>query len=455
VELTAQTWGPALLGAVLLCLLWALGRRRGASSDKRAKSSASARDAAESSAAAKAKEPAAKAAASLRPAKPKASNGANASAPQKTAPSSTKASPNAAVAEALGIRAADPASDDGPRAPKAIVWQPPASDRFDDDDITVVHVIPFIDAGAEITVEAPPAAAPTTSEDDQSDEERVSRVDVSYEEGAEPDEVTGTSARILLWAGGDSDRGRVRKRNEDSHLVMPEQSLFAVADGMGGHQGGEIASSIAIDTLRDAFARSDFESHVEGADDAPKRAKELAAAVQLTNECVRSMALADRELSNMGTTLVAARFSPNKQRLYIGNVGDSRCYRLRRGVFRQLTTDHTMASLGMQGPHAKDLYQAIGVSPGVTIDLIVDKPQEDDIYLLCSDGLSKMVSDDEIRQVLIDKPDLDDALYTLIETANDHGGNDNVTVIIVKVLVHDIKALAKAAADAAARRTDA
>src|SRR6478609_8145180 len=168
----------------------------------------------------------------------------------------------------------------------------------------------------------------------------------------------------------------------------------------------------------------------------PSIARPSKAACSPTARCraARAMALADRELSDMGTTLVAARFSPNKQRLYVGHVGDSRCYRLRRGNLRQLTTDHTMASLGMKGPRSNDLYQAIGVSPGLMIDLIVDKPQDDDVYLLCSDGLSKMLSDERVRDVLIENEDLETALYTLIEEANDRGGNDNVTVIIVKVL---------------------
>jgi serine/threonine protein phosphatase PrpC len=146
------------------------------------------------------------------------------------------------------------------------------------------------------------------------------------------------------------------------------------------------------------------------------------------------LAAADRALSGMGTTLVAARFSPNKQRLYVGHVGDSRCYRLRGGTLRQLTTDHTMAALGMKGPHSKDLFQAVGVNERLVIDLIVDKPQDSDVYLLCSDGLSKMLSDKEIRDVLVEQEDLESALYTLIEHANDRGGNDNVTIVIVKVL---------------------
>jgi len=331
--------------------------------------------------------------------------------------------------EAAPVAAPKPARP----APKAIVWAALPADLADE-DITVVHVLPVLDGAEEASIEAA-----SVSIEGEPDEERVSRIELSYEEDAEAEEVTSASARILLHAAGDSDQGRVRKRNEDSLLVMPERSLFAVADGMGGHRGGAVASSLAIDALQDAFDRSAFEGRLQAADNVPRRARELAAAVHMTNECVRSMAFADQELSGMGTTLVAARFSPNKQRLYIGHVGDSRCYRLRAGKLTQLTTDHTMASLGMTGPRANDLYQAIGVTPALMIDLIVDKPRDDDVYLLCSDGLSKMMSDEEVCEVLIAHEDLESALYSLIERANDRGGKDNVTVIIVKVMARASK----------------
>jgi protein phosphatase len=409
VQLDAQAWGPVLLGALAFLVAWGvIGKSR----------------------------------ARARP----ASSASNPSAPGKAGKHEAK-TPRADATSRERVPSLDDTPADAPAAkrsgapekparsgPKAIVWQVPQTDLADDDDITVLRAIPVFDGSTELTVEAAPEA-----KDDEPEEDRVSRVELSYEEGAEADEITASSARILLYAGGDSDRGHVRQRNEDSLLMMPERSLFAIADGMGGHRGGEVASSVAIDTLRDAFCRSTFEGRIHVAGEVPRRARELAAAVQMSNECVRSMALADRELSDMGTTLVAARFSPNKQRLYVGHVGDSRCYRLRRGLLRQLTTDHTMASLGMKGPRSKDLYQAVGVNPDLTIDMIVDKPQEEDVYLLCSDGLSKMLSDDEIREVLVDHQDLESALYTLIELSNDRGGNDNVTVIIVKVLARNSK----------------
>lgn len=328
----------------------------------------------------------------------------------------------------IKLRAADRASNRP--SEQRVSWTVEKPNRLDsdDEDITVLRAIPVFDDG-DLSVDGAMAIDATSTS-----EANTSRIHLCYEEDAEAEEVTAASARILLYATGDSDRGRVRARNEDSVLVMPERSLFAVADGMGGHRGGEIASSLAIDTLEDAFMRSAFDGQVESDEAVPRRARELASAVQMTNECVHAMAVADRALSGMGTTLVAARFSPNKQRLYVGHVGDSRCYRLRNGALRQLTTDHTMASLGMKGPHAKDLYQAVGVNDRLVIDLIVDKPQDGDVYLLCSDGLSKMLSDNEIREVLVEQEDLEGALYTLIEQANDRGGNDNVTIVIVKVL---------------------
>jgi protein phosphatase len=394
-------------GAAALSLAWlAFGKKRPAKAETEPSSSSKSKPKSKSAQPAKSAEPA-KSAKPPKPTKP---------VPPKEKAGSAEAGP------------AEQAKEPRP-TPKAIVWEGAKGD-FADDDITVLHALPMLErSGADIQFATAPDA-----EEGETEDERQSRIEIHYEEGSEVEEVTAASARILLYAAGDSDQGRVRQRNEDSMLVMPERSLFAVADGMGGHRGGEVASSIAIDALQDAFDRNAFEGRVQADGEVPRRARELAAAVHMTNECVRSMALADRELSDMGTTLVAARFSPNKQRLYIGHVGDSRCYRLRRGKLRQLTTDHTMAALGMKGPRSNDLFQAIGTSPGVMIDLIVDKPQDDDIYMLCSDGLSKMLSDDRVREVLLQHEDLETALYSLIEEANDRGGNDNVTVIIVKVL---------------------
>jgi serine/threonine protein phosphatase PrpC len=310
---------------------------------------------------------------------------------------------------------------------------------FDDDlEITLITAFPSAELArfrAAANGEPPPAISSAAMEvEADPDGPQVSRVELSYEAEAEADETTSPTVRILICAIGDSDQGRMRSRNEDSLVVFPERSLFAVADGMGGHASGDVASAVAVDVLRDAFERNVFDAHTESDVEVPRRGRELACAIQMANEAIYSLAQSDPKLHGMGTTMVAARFSPNKQRVYIGHVGDSRCYRLRGSAFRQLTSDHTMSSLGVQGPRSHDLFQAVGVGLTIAIDLIVDKPRGDDLYLLCSDGLSKMVTNDEIRQALLDESDIEAAVYGLMELANDRGGRDNVTIILVKVI---------------------
>jgi protein phosphatase len=267
-------------------------------------------------------------------------------------------------------------------------------------------------------------------------------VKVIYEEEADVEEVTSPHARILISANAASDPGKRRPRNEDSLLVLPERSLFGVADGMGGYQGGDVASALAVDTIRWAFENNVFEGRTASDASVPRRGRELVCAIQMANQAVLRRAKDAPSLKNMGTTVIMARFSPNKQRVYIGHVGDSRCYRLRGGTLRQLTTDHTLRELGVRGPTSRQLFQAVGLSPTITIDLVVDKPRPKDIYLLCSDGLSKMVPDEPVREILMGEPDLEAAVHTLVETANAQGGRDNITVVLVKIMERGASQLA-------------
>jgi len=317
------------------------------------------------------------------------------------------------------------------RPSKKASSNPPAPDVVsvaDDDEVevTVITAFPKTEASTD--------DIPVDEQAPISESSQPSRVEVIYEDEADVEEVTSPVARILVSAIGQSDSGKVRRRNEDSLLVLPERSLFAVADGMGGYAGGDVASQLAVETLRRAFEKNVFDGKTEAASNIPRRGHEIALAVQMANQAILTKAQSDPDLTNMGTTLVAARFSPNKQRVYIGHVGDSRCYRLRGKTLRQLTTDHTLLGLGLTGPGSQSLYQAVGVKARITIDVVVDKPRVDDLYLLCSDGLCKMASDDKIKQVLLAEPDPEAAAYGLIELANDRGGKDNVTVILVKVL---------------------
>ncbi len=305
----------------------------------------------------------------------------------------------------------------------------PSFDDIDDEDelgddneidMTLVKAFP----------PSPGAAEPAPKVDGST----VSTVDVMYEEDAHPEEVTFPSARMLVHAAGQSDQGRERSRNEDSMLVFPDRSLFVVADGMGGHKGGNVASALAVDTLRAAFEKNVFTGQTESSAPVPPRALELARGIQMANQAILERAQGDETLANMGTTVVAARFSPNKQRVYVGHVGDSRCYRLRGTTLLQLTQDHTMSELGVKGPDAAALYQAVGVFPQIAIDVIIDKPRANDVYLLCSDGLSKMAKDEDIRVALVAESSLESRVRGLIELANERGGKDNVTVILIQIL---------------------
>jgi PPM family protein phosphatase len=254
---------------------------------------------------------------------------------------------------------------------------------------------------------------------------------ILHDEDATVDEPTQPQAMILVIGLGQTDKGKRRKRNEDSILSLPELGVYAVADGMGGYQGGDIASKLAAQTLEDAFRRNKFDGSPH--EWLPRRASELARAIQMANEAILKHAESDKELEGMGTTVCAARFSPNKQRLYIGHVGDSRMYRMRASKLEQLTKDHVMGALGATGSAAGLLSRAVGIWPVVPVDVVLCKPRPGDIYLLCSDGLTKMVRDVTIEETLA-KPISPQAIVDeLIEVANAHGGADNISVIVIRV----------------------
>jgi serine/threonine protein phosphatase PrpC len=255
-------------------------------------------------------------------------------------------------------------------------------------------------------------------------------VPIIYDDDAAVDVPTSSRAFILVSAIGQTDRGVRRRKNEDSFLILDEPPLFMVADGMGGYAGGEVASRLAVDVVKNVFLRGEFDARYR---ELPRRGSEVAQAVQAANEHIYARAHEVRELREMGTTMVCARFSTNKQRVYIGHVGDSRCYVLRKGKLHQITRDHTAAAEGITGPMGATLTRALGISRAVVVDLIIGKPHPGDVYMLCSDGLSKMVKDPRIAEILTANENPADAVRELIEQANASGGRDNVTVILVCV----------------------
>jgi len=317
----------------------------------------------------------------------------------------------------------------------------PATKSFFDQDLPAVSGVDADDEEATFVgkVESLPILhfedrdADDRDDHDEDEPYETPEVVLMCRDNIEPDEATSPQARILVTASGATDRGKKRRRNEDSYLMLHDHSVFAVADGMGGYNGGEVASSLAVDTVRETFERMSFDGDLQSKIPIPRRGRELACSLLEANRAVLAAARTKPELAQMGTTLVAARFSPNKQRVYVGNVGDSRCYRFRGNELEQLTTDHTMRLLGLEGLHGNELYRAIGVKQSVDIDLIVDIPQAEDVYLLCSDGLPKMATSEEIQAVLAAEHDLDIAAQRLIDLANAAGGRDNVTVVLVRV----------------------
>lgn len=239
----------------------------------------------------------------------------------------------------------------------------------------------------------------------------------------------------VIRSGSATDVGRVRAVNEDH--ALQSSTLFAVADGMGGHAGGEVASHTAIDTLEREFNR----------DPTPGG---LAEAVQSANASVWEQSRNDPDLRGMGTTLTAAALvaTDDGDRLVLANVGDSRIYRFRDGTLTQVTRDHSVAEeLVDRGelseeeaaihPHRHILTRALGVSPDVEVDVWQLVPQAGERYLLCSDGLTNEVSTQRIIDILSSMPDPEQAAQTLVRIANDSGGNDNITAVIVDVLVDD------------------
>lgn len=254
---------------------------------------------------------------------------------------------------------------------------------------------------------------------------------VLHDAGAADDEPSAAVRLLLVSAVGNTHRGRRRKHNEDSFLVLESQHLFVVADGMGGYAGGEVASRIAVETMERAFVDNHF---VGGTN--PETAKDgaqLAASVHMANRAIWNEAVANPTLAGMGTTLCAARFSPRKERVYLAHVGDSRCYRFRDGKLSQVTRDHTLKEEGVKGPMGHQLTRAVGIGAAVEVDMILVEPKLRDLYLLCSDGLTKMVPDAEIEEILRSCSTASVAVEALVNRANQMGGKDNITVIVVTI----------------------
>ncbi|MHB1846033.1 MAG: Stp1/IreP family PP2C-type Ser/Thr phosphatase [Deltaproteobacteria bacterium] len=251
---------------------------------------------------------------------------------------------------------------------------------------------------------------------------------------------------MQIQVAGTTHVGMKRNHNEDNYLLLPEQRLFVVADGMGGHSSGEVASKIAVDELAGFFDRTgrDEDATWPYKLDRTRTYEEnrLITGIKLANLRIFERAQLEARYKGMGTTIVTVHFS--KDQIHVGHVGDSRVYRFRSGVLTQLTEDHSLLNDYIKAkkltpeeiekfPHKNVIVRALGMKDSVQVDVSCQQPVAGDVFLLCSDGLSGMVPDPKITEILSATSDLEKAAAQLIDAANANGGVDNVTVVLARV----------------------
>lgn len=250
---------------------------------------------------------------------------------------------------------------------------------------------------------------------------------------------------LRIEVAGETNVGMKRNHNEDNFSILEENGLYIVADGMGGHASGEVASQMAVDALKEFFAATeqDPERTWPYKMDRSKGYEEnrLITGIKLANLRIYESAQRDARQRGMGTTLVS--LFAVEDGVYVAHVGDSRSYRIRDKKLEQLTEDHSLLNdyIKMKRltpeeianfPHKNVIVRALGMKDTVKVDTRFETPREGDTYLLCSDGLSGPVSDEELLEITLAAPDIKTAGTRLIERANQNGGPDNITVVLAK-----------------------
>ena len=244
-----------------------------------------------------------------------------------------------------------------------------------------------------------------------------------------------------------TDVGMKRNHNEDYFSLIEDEQLFIVADGMGGHASGEVASKMAAETVGEFYQRTKDEdatwpykmdrslSYIEN---------RLVCSIKLANLRIFETSNRDLRYKGMGTTIVSTLVSGDK--IYVGHVGDSRVYRVREGAIQQLTRDHSLLEDYKEAkpdmteeeernfPHKNVITRALGMRETVQVDIRSHQIKSGDVYILCSDGLSGMVVDDQIAQIASQAKSLERAVAELVDAANRNGGTDNVTTLLLQCL---------------------
>lgn len=250
---------------------------------------------------------------------------------------------------------------------------------------------------------------------------------------------------VKLEAAGRTHVGMKRAHNEDSLRLCRDESLFIVADGMGGHASGEIASQLSVETLAEFFRATESDGEITWPYKMDKEKlydeNRVITGIKLSNRRIFESASRDARLKGMGTTIVATFF--NEDKCYIGHVGDSRVYLFRDKKLDLLTEDHSLLNdyIKMKRltpeeieafPHKNVIVRALGMKETVQVDISEHRIQSGDVFLLCSDGLSGMITDEGMEHILRESHDLEENCDRLIEVANENGGTDNITVILVR-----------------------
>ena len=245
-----------------------------------------------------------------------------------------------------------------------------------------------------------------------------------------------------------TDVGMKRTHNEDYFSLIEDEQLFIVADGMGGHASGEVASKLSAETIGEFYQRTREDedatwpykmdrslSYIEN---------RLVCAIRLANLRIYEQASRDIRFKGMGTTIVTTLVCGDK--IYLGHVGDSRVYRVRNGDIAQLTRDHSLLEDYKEAkpdmteeeernfPHKNVITRALGMRESVQVDVRAHQIQSGDVYVLCSDGLSGMITDPQIHNIVANAKSLERAVAELVDAANRAGGTDNVTVLLLQCL---------------------
>jgi serine/threonine protein phosphatase PrpC len=251
-------------------------------------------------------------------------------------------------------------------------------------------------------------------------------------------------------AAGLSDVGLQREHNEDSFCILAEHRLFVVADGMGGHRAGDIASRMATTEVKSFFDATSLDAHGSdwprnGDSELDEEQNQLVSAVKLANQRIFQASIRNRSVQGMGTTIVGALFNRGARKIHIAHVGDSRAYCVRDGAITQLTRDHSLLNdYLLVMPNLTDaqkerlpsnvITRALGMQDAVAVDLCVERVAPGDVYVLCSDGLNGMVNDERILELVRTADgDIEWAAKALVSEANQNGGEDNITVVLVQI----------------------